>query len=223
MQRHDSRLPAPIGILGGTFDPIHLGHLNLVTKIYQVCRLHSVSLLPSYQSPLKKTPLASSQNRLNMARLVADKFPFLSVDEYEIRQPSITYTITTLEYLRKKYGNRPLAFIVGSDLLNDFDKWHRWQEILQLAHLIIVTRPGWEQLLCDKIKVLGANKQIFKPQELQKKVAGSVYNASIEPMAISATAIREMIKNGKDVSSFLTREVWQYISDNRLYELMNRL
>jgi len=210
-------ITSPIGILGGTFDPIHLGHIHLATTIYKLCDLQKVFLIPCYQSPLRIPPITSTKDRLNMIDLAIKNLPFLTVDSYEIKHPIISYTIKTLRYLHKKNSSIPLALIMGIDAFNRFDEWHKWQEILSFAHLLVVNRPNYKQITNRKITSILAERQIFDPKELQKKMAGLVYQVDINPLPISATEIRALIKQRKDASHLVTSEVWQYISKNRLY------
>lgn len=207
----------PIGILSGTFDPIHLGHTHLATTIYKLCDLQKVLLIPCHQSPLKKLPNASDKNRFNMIQLATKNLPYLNTDNHEITHPTVSYTIKTLEYLRKKNATTPLALIMGTDVFNRFDEWHKWQEILDWTHLIVVNRPHHENITNNKIIELLSQRQIFTPQELQKKIAGLIYRTNIEPLPISATKIRALIKQKKDASNLVGQEVWQYISKNKLY------
>src|SRR3989337_1491636 len=102
----------PVGILGGTFDPIHLGHIHLATTIYKSCNLQKIILIPCYQSSLRTKPIASAEDRFNMAQLATKNLPYLDVDNYEIKHPTISYTTNTLEHLRQKNLSNPIALIM---------------------------------------------------------------------------------------------------------------
>ena len=207
----------PIGILGGTFDPIHLGHIHLATTIYKSCNLQKIILIPCYQSSLRTKPIASAEDRFNMAQLATKNLPYLDVDNYEIKHPTISYTTNTLEYLRQKNPSTPLALIIGIDAFNRFDEWHEWQKILELAHLIIANRPNNLQTTNEKIVKLLTERQVFAPEQLQNNPFGLIYCVDINPLPIAATEIRTLIKQQKDASLLVNPEVWQYINDNKLY------
>jgi nicotinate-nucleotide adenylyltransferase len=207
----------PIGILGGTFDPIHLGHTYLAEVIYSLCYLQKIVLVPCHQSPFKKMPNTSIKDRLNMVQLASKNLPFLEIDDYEIKRPTISYTIQTLEYLRQKNGAIPLSLIIGTDSFNRFDEWYKWQKILEFAHLLIINRSGHEQIINKTAKAILIKRRIFNPEELQKNTAGLVYIADINPLPISATKVRKLIKKRKDASHMVTSEVWRYINYHKLY------
>ncbi len=210
-------LTSPIGIFGGTFDPIHLGHIHLVKVIYETCHLQKILLVPCYQSPFKNTPTTAAHDRLNMIKLAIKSLPFLEIDDYEVKRPVISYTIQTLEYLRQKNSSTPLAFIIGTDAFNRFDEWQRWQEILEFTHLIVVNHPKVTTISNKNALALVANRQTLQPEELQKKIAGLIYVADIKPLPVSATEIRNLIKERQDTSNLVTPEVWQYINKHKLY------
>ena len=149
-----------IGIFGGTFDPIHLGHIHFANTIYKLCDLQKILLVPCNKSPLRTQPIASAQDRFNMLKLACQNFPHMSVEDYEILRPETSYTVNTLKHLKQKYSSSPLALIMGIDAFNSFDKWHKWEEILELSHLIIADRPGFKQDTSEKITKILEEKQI---------------------------------------------------------------
>ncbi|HET9702173.1 MAG TPA: nicotinate-nucleotide adenylyltransferase, partial [Burkholderiales bacterium] len=135
--------PAPVGILGGTFDPIHNGHLRLAVEAAEACGLAEVRLIPAGAPPHRPPPLAAPRQRLEMARLAAAGSPGLVVDEREVFKTAPCYTVETLEQLRGELGAQtPLALILGMDQYLDLATWHRWRELFGLAHLIVAERPG---------------------------------------------------------------------------------
>lgn len=209
----------PIGILGGTFDPIHLGHLHLASVMHQLCHLQKILLVPCYQSPLKTTPIASSQDRMHMVQLATRNSTTLASDNYEIKSATISYTIKTLEYLRKKNGATPLALIIGDDAFNKFNQWHQWQKILDLAHLLIANRHHnhHQETSQPDITALLTTRQTFEHQELQKKMAGLIYRVDINPLPIAATEIRNLVRQQKEIAHLVTPKVWHYIASHHLY------
>jgi nicotinate-nucleotide adenylyltransferase len=207
----------PIGILGGTFDPIHLGHTHLASKMLQICHLKKILLIPCSQSPLRKQPIVSSKDRLNMVSLAIDCLDHFEVDDREIKRGGISYTIETLEALRQENPETPLAFIIAIDAFNRFDEWHEWQRILECAHLLIANRPGFGQLTNHQVLNLLHQHQTNDPLLLQKQTSGLIYLANIEPLPIMATTIRALLKEQKDASKLVAQKVWQYIGINHLY------
>lgn len=207
----------PIGILSGTFDPIHLGHTHLANKMLQLCNLQKILLIPCSQSPLRTQPIAPPTDRLNMVKLAIANQTQLSIDAREINQDGISYTIETLKSLRQKNKTTPLALIMGTDVFNRFIEWHEWQKILELVHLLIAHRPGSWQITNPKAIELLRQWQITTPQELQKKIAGLIYLTNINPLPIAATKIRTLLKNRKDASSLVAPAIWQYLCKKQLY------
>jgi nicotinate-nucleotide adenylyltransferase len=207
----------PIGILGGTFDPIHLGHIHLATTIKKLCCLQKILLVPCFQSPLRNPPIASAVDRINMVKLAINDHTCLFADDCEIKLASLSYAVETIRSLRLEYVNIPLTLIMSIDAFNRFDEWHEWQSILEVAHLIISNRPGFWQVINPKTMELLHKYQTTDKEQLQKQLARLIYLANIAPLPISATQIRALIKERKDASHLVTSGVWQYICKKHLY------
>jgi len=207
----------PIGILGGTFDPIHLGHTHLAKQILTLISLQSILLIPCNQSPLKNQPVASTEDRLNMVKIAVKNNPKILVDDCEIRRDGLSFTIDTLKTLKLDYPNNSLVFIVGIDAFNRFDEWEDCYEILKLAHLIVVNRPGFLVATNPKVIELLEKCRTNDVRSLQKQNAGLIYLVDIAPLPISATQIRNLIKNNQSASNLVAKEVWKYICKNKLY------
>lgn len=206
----------PIGILSGTFDPIHLGHMHLATMMLQTCNLKKIIFIPCAQSPLRKPPIASSIDRFNMVKLAIAQQNNFVADDREIKQGGISYTIKTLESLRQEYQT-PLALILGSDVFNRFLAWYAWQKILATVHLLVAKRPGtWEITNQDALKLLHQH-QTVNIQQLQNKISGLIYVTDINPLPIAATKVRTLINTQQDASSLVAPAVWQYICNKQLY------
>jgi nicotinate-nucleotide adenylyltransferase len=207
-----------IGILGGTFDPIHLGHLHLANSIYQQLHLQKIIFIPTSQPLLRHPAIATASQRLEMLRIAIKEYPYFEVDDCELNRSAPSYSIDTLRELRKKIPDQPLCFIMAADQLIQFDQWHEWQKIPDLAHLIITDRPGYELRLNDATKQLLNDRQITDPTLLSEKNTGYIYLVNIEAMPISATKIRSELAKGKEPISFLPKGVWKYIKENGLYK-----
>jgi len=209
----------PIGILGGTFDPIHFGHLRTALELYQAHELAEVRLVPCYQPVHRKFPVASPEHRLAMvATAIADE-PALHVEDCEIKRQGPSYTIDTLEFLRLKFPHTPLCLIMGIDALLGFPSWHRWEDILKLAHLIIAHRPQYHLPLTGVIADL--LKQRLKQQSaaLHESMAGNIVLHPVTPLEISATDIRKQIAAGRNPRYLLPDAVYQYIKQHGVYSI----
>ena len=187
-----------IGILGGTFDPVHLGHLHLASEILLKANLDTILFIPCYQSAYGKEIIATPNQRLAMLKLAILENPKFSIDDREIKRKNISYTIDTIKSLHDEFPNSTLHLIMGFDALLQFKNWRDWQGILKLANLIVADRPDVVGSF-DKIKDLPKN--IIK----------------INPLPISATKIRTLIKTGESAKHLLPEKVWRYIIENNLY------
>lgn len=207
----------PIGILGGTFDPVHLGHIHLAITIKKLCHLQKILLIPCFQSPLRSPPIASTEDRLNMVKLATGDHTQFFADDREIKHANLSYTIETIRSLRLEHADTPLALIMSIDNFNQFDKWHEWQSILEVTHLLIANRPGSWQITNPNVMKLLHKHQITRAEQLQKQIAGLIYLTDIAPLPIAATQIRVLIKEHKDASHLVAPSVWQYICKKQLY------
>jgi nicotinate-nucleotide adenylyltransferase len=207
----------PIGIFGGTFDPLHLGHIHLLKAIYGAGYIQKIVLIPCHQSPFKNKPIASGEDRINMALLAAKDLPYIEIDDYEIKQPAVSYTIQTLEHLRNKFKEDAFMLIIGSDAFNEFDQWHKWQEILKFTHILVISRPKMDSITNKNVLELLSKRQAHKTEELQNKKAGLIYVADLKMLDISATEIRNLTHENHDASRLVIKEVWQYIINHKLY------
>ena len=133
----------PMGILGGTFDPIHYAHLRTAFELQQALRLKEIRFLPAGNPPHRDQPLADPQLRLKMVQAATAGQPGFVVDDREVRKEGPSYSVETLAELRHEYPDRSLCMIVGMDAFLSLPKWHQWRELLQLAHLVVAHRPGW--------------------------------------------------------------------------------
>lgn len=207
----------PIGILGGTFDPIHLGHVHLANQVWRNCRLAKVIFIPCNQSPLRIKPIANNVERLAMLQLALAEFPQFNIDDYEIKSSQLSYTLHTLQKLRLEYPKTPLCLIMGIDAFAKFDSWYHWQEIINFVHIIVADRPNSPSIENQPILELINVHAIQSPSALQTKPQGYIYFTKINPLPISATQIRALIQKNNDASSLLHPRVWQYIREHNIY------
>ena len=206
-----------IGILGGTFDPIHLGHIYLAEQSYQHLKLQEIRFIPAYQPVHRDTPGASVADRLAMVKLaIADHSNFI-LDEREIIRQGPSYMIDTLISLHQEMPDNILCLLMATDAFAGFNKWHRWQEILNYAHIVIADRPELPCQLNPILQQYVQRHQIINPDLLKEKTHGSIYFMTISHLPISATEIRQQIAAGKNAAGFLPATVWDYIQKKNLY------
>src|SRR5579872_7097375 len=136
---------APIGFFGGTFDPIHYGHLRTAFELLQKLALHEVVFVPAGQPPHREAPLASAQLRLSMVRAAVQDQPGFAVDDREVRRQGRSYSIDTVSEMRHEHAERPLCLLLGMDAFLGMPGWHRWREIFDLCHVVVARRPGWDE------------------------------------------------------------------------------
>lgn len=203
-----------LGILGGTFDPIHLGHIYLAINAYKLCKLQKIILIPCYQSPHKPKTIASAYDRLNMINLAVKNFSFIEVSDYEIKQEDISYTKNTLQYLKYKY-NDSLTLIMGADTFNKFDQWDEWYNIIKMANILVMNRNS--QNITIKNILLLLEKKIFQLTNKSIQISNFIHKVQIKPINISSTMIRSLIKNKENFLHLVNHNVANYIKSRKLY------
>jgi nicotinate-nucleotide adenylyltransferase len=214
---------APIGVLGGTFDPIHYGHLRLAEEVGETLRLEEVRFVPSGTPPHRSAPAVPAEHRLAMTRLAAAGNSRFTVDEREVRRAGPGYTYDTLQALRAELGAvRPLALLLGADAFLEFATWHRWREILGLAHIAVAHRPGfpveqWSGRMPQPLAREYANRRMQQPLAVHLSPAGGIVVIPFTALEISATAIRDMLRAGASPRYLLPGAVLDYIRANHLY------
>ncbi len=203
-----------IGILGGTFDPIHLGHLRLAEEVREALELAQVRFVPAFQPPHRRTPMASAVHRLSMVEAALIDNPHFCVDSREYARGGASWMVDTCASLRDELGERPLVLIMGMDAFNGFTRWREWVHILGLVHLAIATRPGARaedeaaELLAARACPWGA---------LESVPAGRIVEVPITALDISATHIRELTAAGRSTRYLLPKPVQDYIATHSLY------
>lgn len=212
-------LQQAIGILGGTFDPIHFGHLRTALELHQALDLAEVRLIPCYEPVHRKVPIATPEQRLAMVKCAIESEPALRVDNCEILRKGPSYMIDTLETLHKKFPNTPLCLIMGIDAFFGFTSWHRPDDILKLAHLIIVHRPRYNIPHTGVIAELLKKRLKNSPSALHECLAGNIILQPVTPLEISATDIRKQIAMGRSPRYLLPDSVYKYIQRHGVYSI----
>ncbi|MFN3580230.1 MAG: nicotinate-nucleotide adenylyltransferase [Pseudomonas sp.] len=206
-----------IGLLGGTFDPIHYGHLRGALEVLDCLGLDELRLIPSARPPHRDQPGASAQQRLEMVRLAADQRSGLLVDDRELLRQKASYTVDTLESLRAELGDEVgLYLILGWDAFCGLPDWYRWSTLLELASLVVLQRPEQEPDVPEVLKDLLAARAVHDPAQAQE-CRGQILCLAQTPLAISATHIRSLVASGRSPRFLLPDAVLDYIETNGLY------
>ncbi|RDH83292.1 MAG: nicotinic acid mononucleotide adenylyltransferase [endosymbiont of Escarpia spicata] len=207
-----------IGILGGTFDPIHFGHLRTALDVKHALRLDEIRLIPLRHAVHRDQPETPAKLRLQMVEAAVSDTPGFSADDRELRRDSASYTIDTLLSLREDLSEEePLCLLMGSDAFKDFLSWHRPLDIAALAHLIIMTRPGQPAKIDPPLQQFLAPRQTTDPAELRTTPGGRILFQSVTQLDISATRIRAMVANGDSPRFLLPDAVLEIIEREKLY------
>ena len=214
-------MPEPLGIFGGTFDPVHFGHLRLAQEAIDHLQLGSVLWLPAGQPPHRGAPQVTAAHRLAMARLATAGNPAFAVDAAEVEATRPSYTVLSLERLRRERGvDCPLVLLVGADAFAGLPTWHRWREIFALAHLAVSHRPGFPvgadslpPALADEF----ARRRRPDAAALKDAAAGGIVTFAMTQLAISATQIRQLLVDGRSPRYLLPESVLDYIDLHHLY------
>lgn len=196
-----------VGIFGGTFAPIHHGHLRLALELRERLGLASVRIIPAGTPPHRGSPGVSAQRRLDWVRLAVAGEPGLEVDDREVRRAGRSYTHDTLAEIRAEQGDGPLVLLLGDDAANQFHTWHRWREIVDLAHLVFVERPYEPPAPAAEVAALLRDRRVTDPAALSRKAAGLFMTAAIPPLAISSTRVRGLLKAGRSVRGLVPQAV----------------
>ncbi len=187
-----------IGLLGGTFDPIHQGHLALAEAALKQLKLDRLYFIPTFQHPLeKKDAQASAEDRLEMIRIAIRNEPKFAISDFEIKQKGVSYTVETIKEFRKQFPKpSELFFITGGDWGKNLDQWKEIDTIFSLAHFVVASRPGFDL----------------------KNLPKSVQILDFVPLNVSSTQLRKQIKDGKSSPAFIPSDVLTYMKRKRLYQ-----
>ena len=204
---------------GGTFDPIHYGHLRSAIEIRQALRVDTVRLVPSFSPPHRGQPNSTPEQRLEMLQLAVGDHEGLCIDDREIRRKGPSFMVETLESIREEAGpDTSLSLVLGSDAYAIFCEWRRWEDISQIAHLVVLERPGYA--LTDIPQSLfdwSMSRWAKSSDELLESAAGKITSLRLTQLEISATMIRDQINVGMAIDYLLPEKVQDYISQQKLY------
>jgi nicotinate-nucleotide adenylyltransferase len=214
----------PLGIFGGTFDPVHFAHLRLAEEAADLLDLAGVRWIPAGQPALRDVPRAGARQRLEMVRLAIAGNPRFELDPAEVDTPGLSYTVSTLERLRRPEAcgaDRPLVLLVGNDAFAGMTGWHQWPRLFELAHVAIAHRPGYPvdpaRLPPELAEVFHARRREDRAQ-LAGAPAGSIVTFAMTPLDISATRIRALLSAGASPRYLMPDSVLAHIHEHRFYQ-----
>ena len=212
-----------IAIYGGTFDPIHLGHLGSIIDLKDRLHIEQVHLIPSYIPPHRGSPGATAEQRLEMLELGVQGMEGILVDDREVVRRGKSYTIDTLQELRLQYGpEAQLFFVLGTDAYKLLDEWHRWQELTNFAHIVVMRR---QDSRAGETSDQGPNRLVLEWQQ-DKRVSdlaelsgsgGKIVEVALSPIDISSTLVRQCVRSGKSLDHLVPNQVAKYIAEQKLY------
>jgi nicotinate-nucleotide adenylyltransferase len=187
----------PLALFGGTFDPIHIGHLSVAWEASELLDAE-VRLLPANVPPHRPPPTASANQRVDMLRAALRGQSRLALDTRELERSGPSYTFDTLAELRREIGGRALVLLLGADAFAGLRSWHRWRELFEVAHIGVINRPGIDACIPAEVECAVASRRTDDPQVIRANAAGKLIELAVTPLEVSATRIRELLAAGRD-------------------------
>lgn len=207
-----------IGLFGGTFDPVHIGHLRTAVELRELLGLRAMHMLPCARPAHRGQPLASAEQRLAMLRLGIGEQQGLVADDRELRRPSLSYTIDTLSDVRAEFGAKVALYLcVGMDSLVHLNTWHRWRELCDFAHLVVVARPGWQLPKSGEVARWLGGRVVKDPKLLAQRPHGGVCVEAMTLLPVSSSQVREDLAVGRSLRYLVPDAVLDYIERHALY------
>lgn len=211
----------PIGIFGGTFDPIHYGHLRTAFELRRLLRLSEVRFLPNGDPPHRDGAITAAVHRLGMVKAAVADQPGFVVDDRELHRDGPSYSVDTLLDFRTEFPERSLCLIVGMDAFLGLPKWYQWQRVLELAHVIVAHRPGWQAPDAGTLGELLKNRGTDTVDDLHTATAGRIFVHAVTQLEISSTALRRLICRGGDPRFLIPDAVRDYMREHDCYQAEN--
>ena len=210
-------MTGPIGVFGGTFDPIHYGHLRTAFEMLQALRFDEVRFIPCGDPPHRGRTFAPASERLRMVELAIGGQAGFVADDRELRRKGPSYTIDTLGGLREAFPTRSLGLIVGMDAFLGLTSWHRWDELLAVAHTVVAHRPGWKAPDIGPLGELISEFGTHRVDDLHEALHGRIHIHAVTQLEISSTEIRDLVAAGRDPRFLMPDEVRDRILDSGIY------
>ena len=205
-------------MLGGAFDPVHIGHVRMALECMEALDLQEVNFIPANIPPHKADTAAARQHRLAMLEQSLQPYPQLVVNDMELKRGGVSYTIDTLIELRGRYPQQPLCFIMGRDAFETLPAWRRWQELTDYAHLVVIDRKQRSDRSRDeRMQAFYAGRVCSSAVALHANPGGFIHKAAVSILDISSSHIRAQLRNHDDTGKFLPPGVHNYIKENNLY------
>lgn len=212
-----------IGIFGGTFDPVHYGHLRAALEAMENLQLQDFHMLPAGTPPHRANTFAPAEHRLAMLKLALSRYPELQVDEREVRREGASYMVDTLSEIRREEGDTPILLMIGQDAVNVLDQWHEWRSLFDLAHLVIMRRPESKHIYSGALFEQVQPRLVSDPVALHNSPSGLVLPLEVTQLAISSTEIRRQIYAGLSPRFLLPDSIIDYILEHSLYSSQDGL
>lgn len=206
-----------VAIFGGTFDPVHYGHLRAAAEISERLKVSDFRLVPAGRPPHRDGTWAEAFHRLAMLELAVAPYSDLHVDAREVLRSGPSFMVDTLASVRAQMPEVPLLLCVGQDAANHLDRWDRWRELLDHAHLVVMTRPSSEPAYPQELAQVLDQRRVARARELMGSPAGLVCHVEVTQLAISSTDIRRQLERGWDPRFLLPATVLSYIRKHALY------
>lgn len=204
-------------VFGGTFDPIHFGHLRSAMELLETLQLEQLRFMPAAHPPHREVPCVSGEHRAAMVDLAIQGEQRLVCDRRELTREGPSYSVLSLAELREELGpDTPLYMVLGADALASLPAWHRWRELLDLAHLVAIARPGWHWPREGEVAEL-LSQRVAEPEALAAAASGRICIQTLRPQAVSATAIRSLLQSQLSARYLLPDSVLDYIARHQLY------
>ncbi len=209
---------APIALLGGTFDPIHDGHLRAAIEIQEALQAKELRLIPCAIPPHRAQPGATAEQRVSMIEAAIAGTGPLRCDTRELSRSGPSYTIDTLHSFRAEFGSlTPLVLVLGADAFHGLPSWNRWRELPELAHIAVLTRPDSQGLIDPRLEEMLAERATALPSDLAQSASGRVLRLEIPPLPISSTLIRARVKQRRCIRFLVPDPVIDFINQQALY------
>ena len=219
------QLAPPLGIFGGTFDPIHDGHIFPVLEAAEKTNIKKVALMPCYIPSHKNPANASSAHRLKMVELVCAEHALFYPDSRDINREKPTFSLDSLTEIRQEMPTTPLCFFIGTDSLQNLFSWHQWSTLFSLCHFVVCARKGdaVQDLKSDsdgflQLQALLNKRQTFNPIDLHNSLAGHIYVANTQSLTVSSSNIRQQLANNEAGDALMPPKILDYIQQHKLYQ-----
>jgi len=206
-----------IGIFGGTFDPVHLGHLALAKIVHEQVGLERVIFVPLGVPPHRPQPHAPAELRVRLLRRALEPYDYFEVDTHEVDKPDPSWTVKTLEYFAQLMPGETLCLMMGSDAFKSLNTWYHWRSITDFCHVAVVSRKGDQAELDPEVAGFLAEKQVDALADLPRETSGGILWIEADIPAISSTSVREQIASGEPLRDFVPEAVEAMIIENGIY------